>query len=234
MEDESNKVENGQSGGEEEDDNEILPCCCCRFFTECCFPCSCSNYFTVREGKTKILDIQKSFCPNTSFHIICKLLLTGFVVFDSVYSFFIFPWKVLFFGYLTHWALTTAVIYMIVSLINSFFPIKTQPYVRPNTWIRISWVLSELALHAEIVATVLYWGLEYDPSEYGGLTFARVMNHGGVTIIVALDMFLINRVPVRLKHWLYVFLYDLLYFVWIFTHTYANIGHPKEGKDLLF
>jgi hypothetical protein len=46
-------------------------------------------------------------------------------------------------------------------------------------------------------------------------------------ILIMMDGFVINRIPIRLKQIVFVYAYSLAYLVWSLIHFAADIGNPE-------
>jgi len=218
---------NDLSGTAGAEDRRDLPCCICRCFKECF---SCSNWFGIKEGG-RSLDIPSSFCPNSVIHLIAKSLIAAFAVGNYLYHIFTNDYGAAFyFALLTNWAETLTTLYLVISCFNSFLQPTEQPYVKPNLWIRLTWVLAELTLQSQTIVTLIYWTIvfEYccDTPDYN-----NVYKHGGLLVLVFIDTMIINRLPVRMIHWYFMTIFYFLYLSWTLIFQFANVKHPGRNND---
>lgn len=188
--------------------------------------------------ETKAIDILASFSPpigmktenKTAFActkaavVVWKLLVFLLNVAIFLTGFVPFP-RAIWFWYLTNWALFIAMIYSGLSLANTIFPVSTSSSSDSNdpknttetvvisTRTKITWAIFTLAAVAQTMVTVLYWALLHPP----GLPFlflvSMIMLHGGVCVLILVDGLLVNRIPIRLRHWFEVVL--PLFLAWI-------------------
>ena len=59
-----------------------------------------------------------------------------------------------------------------------------------------TWILFLLAGNSQMLVTILFWALLY---KVGVPTTQAVLGHGGVCVMVWVDGFLVNRIPVRVR-----------------------------------
>lgn len=158
--------------------------------------------------------------------IIWKLLVFLLQAFTFLTGFVGFP-NAIWFAYLTNWALFIAMIYSGLSLVNSIFPIattsssdsddskNTSETAVISTRTTITWAFFTLAAFLQTMVTVLYWALLHPPGLKGLFLLSMVILHGGVWVLILVDGFLVNRIPIRMRHWLEICLpFTLLYTLW--------------------
>lgn len=192
--------------------------------------------------ETKLIDVPATFSPpmgmkkettsKTAFIlaktgvIIWKLFLFLSQALSFLLMFAPFP-NAIWFAYLTNWALFIAIIYSGLSLFNSIFPIAAIPScdcddpknASKNGIISnrttITWAFFTLAAFLQTMVTVLYFGLLHPPGLTGIFLFWMVWLHGGVWVLILIDGFLVNRIPIRMRHWLEICLpFTLMYALW--------------------
>lgn len=79
------------------------------------------------------------------------------------------------------------------------------------------------------MSTILWWGLVFD----GTATYVGMMNHGGFTVLVAIDGLLLNRIPLRMKQMAFIEMLAVLYVLWMVIHAFSGIGNPIEDDDTI-
>jgi hypothetical protein len=163
-------------------------------------------------------------------------------------------------AYVTHWTLLISFFYMTLSLLHAM-TIPTShcccfcnssssssssssnhdpPYnnnIHNNEeWsssvscrIKLTWALFTVSAHAEILVTLLFWLLVYDSSS--AISYPTIMSHGIVLLLVIIDGLVINRIPIRIKHFWFCSLYYLLYIVWSIIHSFTGIENPDTASD---
>lgn len=194
----------------------------------------CSEMFSLVEGENmdRIIDMNASFSPDgfpaqlfKSFGIFLILAAIGLqVIYSGVYGFF--------FAFLSSWALIWALVYFVLSAISAAKSYKrTTSY--PPTFIRITWVLFQVAAHSSLLTSVLYWAEELTSA--GPVTFdvPDGFNHV-VLAAVLVDGLVVNRIPVRFGHFVFCFSFDLFYLCWTVLHGQLGLGNPVTDDDLLY
>lgn len=174
---------------------------------------------------------DKSFLLVKAAVVAWKLLVLGVEIYTIAIDFAEYT-DVFRLGYLTIWSYLFATVYSLLSLANTIFPISTVPLAKPSTVqentgsasvqivisnntdvqsssnydeykvskrTSITWLFFTLSALAQITVTVLYWALVY---EGGTPDLFSIFSHGVIFILVWVDGLVINRIPVRLSHWL--------------------------------
>jgi hypothetical protein len=196
--------------------------------------CQCTPSFRSRDANGREIDIVRSFSPKGVLPKLWKVAVWAvqfltFAMHENGGGFF--------FAYATNWALVLATFYSCFSLINSIFSTQQPTSVDSRVGVRvhISWILFLLAANSEMMVTILFWAMLYK----GGVpsTFA-ILAHGVVCVLIWIDGFVVNRIPIRARHWLEICIwYPILYFIWTIIHSSlaANIGNPnKSDSDLIY
>lgn len=138
-------------------------------------------------------------------------------------------------AYLTNISLIMAVAYFLSSWINTarstIFSLSGNNKNNSVTFLhKITWALFALAAPAEIVVTIGYWGLEWDGS-IDVLGYRNLMVHGGVLLLLLLEGLVINRIPLRLRHYGILVFYLIGYLIWTVVHSVLEIGNPTTPED---
>ena len=169
-------------------------------------------------------------------------LLYGWIIDSQYHS----PHEYLY--HMTRWGVVVSTIYFLLSLINTFFAFRNnnknnknnnnnvQPSSRleeesndttSNTSsavivclrIRLTWILFTIAAHVEILLTLLYWVLVHQPG-VTTLRYTTITNHGVICVLVWIDGLVLNRIPIRMKHWMGAALpFELAFVVWSILHA---------------
>jgi hypothetical protein len=187
-------------------------------------------YNTDGYAETRIIDIPAAFSPPVGMTtknkavfgcakaavIIWKLVVFLFILMTFLAGFVPYP-NAIWFAYLTNWALFIAMIYSGFSLVNSIFPVATTsssdsnddgnkntgeatPILSIRT--KITWTLFTLAAVAQSMVTVLYWALLHPPGLPALFLTSMIILHGGVCVLILIDGLMVNRIPIRFRHWL--------------------------------
>lgn len=193
------------------------------------------DWFVVEDDEF-ILDVPGSFARRDILSLLLKLLGTGFVSFALVYSILnSHSWEA-YFGDLTGVALFFSVGYMVLSLGNSIFGV-TQPrrLERVSRAVRVQWLMFNLAIHATVLSVALWWSSQFKLGETT-LTLENVSTHGGTLIVLALEGFLVNRIPIRFYFWWVTCLPVVLgYLAWTYVQAVVDIGDlDEEDSDALY
>jgi len=150
-----------------------------------------------------------------------------------IISFGDYSW--IFMGYVTNWAF----IFSIASLLSSWtctvwsktFCEQPQDSVinthadctttlaTPKLFVKVTWVLFSVAAVLEILVTILYWSLLRDNH-----TYTTVLTHGIIAFLILVDGFIVGRIPIRFKHFIFVFLVAVLYVCWSLLQSFLNMG----------
>lgn len=225
------------------DENILAPPrkCYSRFWRDITGTCRCSPsiraldtiYRTDGSSSTKIIDVPSSFSPpmnkTTSMKavtIIWKLgvlALELFTLFIKIGYYDDPRWNGFYFSYLTHISLVACIVYSLLSLANTIFPLPNADadgVVSRRT--AFTWIMFNYVGNTQLTVSVLYWGLVYD----GGFpNIGAIFGHGVVLVPVWLDGLLVNRIPVRLRHWFEISLPTyILYSIWTVLQSELVFG----------
>lgn len=180
------------------------------------------------------MDFEKAFSPQGVKVILWKASCTLCCLFSVVYGTINQPGGPrYFFIYLSYWAVTIALAYMVLSLSNSIHPVTANELNEGNhvtsTRILLTWVVFEITIMMGWTASILFWLLLYDG---GTPNFDAVINHGVIAILTSIDGFVVNRIPIRLPHWLgFMVPFEILYLLWTVIYAFAGISNPDYMDD---
>ena len=198
-------------------------CCCPLFLAELKLP-----FWSLRETNGKVISVQESFAPLPKLRtLVIKLALFSWSLSVLIFDFQRYQDEFdFYFIYLTHWGLLIAIIYFLVSLLNTIFGVAEQSSsdAKPGFFVRFAWGLFSAAATNQALITILFWSIEHQrgvPVDYYSW-----MKHGVVALLILLEGLLVNRIPVRAKHYLFVFVFDTLYLIWSVVHDLLGIGNP--------
>ena len=82
-----------------------------------------------------------------------------------------------------------------------------------------------IAVPTEVSITILFWALEFDYAE-DTVEYVSVMVHGGGMVLIIVDGFLLNRLPLRAKQFVLCELFSFVYLVWTLVHGLSGLGNP--------
>jgi hypothetical protein len=194
--------------------------CCGRFCGEFSL-----EFFGEKDANGRTLDLVASFCTErTIVASLVKFVIWGIVLYTYVVGWLRSrPDLDFYLAYLTNWSLTYAAIYMTLSLLNTWC-------CNVLSILRATWIMYSVASVHQVAVTLLFWLVEYDPDK-NVIDYYTVMAHGGVAVLVLFEGILVNRVPVRLKHYLFNFVLASLYLGWTIIQTLVLRYNPNAGDD---
>jgi hypothetical protein len=86
--------------------------------------------------------------------------------------------------------------------------------------IKTTWALLAIVLPAEVMITILFWALEYESGDT--ISYVTVMVHGGTMILLFIDGFVVCRIPLRLKQFVFFETFSFMYLLWTITRAYPS------------
>jgi uncharacterized membrane protein len=86
-----------------------------------------------------------------------------------------------------------------------------------------------LAASSALAVVILFWSLDYDPNR-DTLNYSILMVHGGTLICLLIDGFLINRVPVRLKHFSLALIMAIAFLIWSIIQSLVPVNSPNNTE----
>jgi hypothetical protein len=176
----------------------------------------------------RLLDVPHTFGS--------KRTIYKWIFFAWMMATIIFLWSTAenawFLGDVAHWALIVSMIYQTLSLGNGHFQ-PPQPAMADgvNGYVKFFWIIFEVAAHLQLLSTFMFWVVVY-PQQHSSLPvdYGMFALHGLVLIVVWIDGMLLNRIPVRVKHYFFVLAVDTLYVIWTVIQEAAEIG-PTTVED---
>jgi len=185
--------------------------------------------YSLEDTTSARLSLEKTFKPAPKiFFGVVKLAITVWVIEVIIHVLVTRKKPQCFFYFLTNWQLTTVLAYFLFSLLTHTCLPVTGTGGEPNIYARITWTLYVISLNLSFVILLLYWFLEFNPI-FGPPTYIRVMTHGGVFLFTLLDGMIINRIPIRLKQFIWYWSYCFVYLVWNVIHGYSPLGNPEKS-----
>jgi hypothetical protein len=182
------------------------------------------DFFQRTDANGKILDLERSFCASerTLWVLLPKLVFFALTVADVISGLVTTRYPRFWMAYLSNWSLIYATIYISLSF---FVSLGWSSLL----FIKMTWAMFSIAIVHQILVFFLFWFLEYD-SDYD-LDYYTIMTHGGVALCVVLDGLIVNRTPVRIKHWFPTFAMSVLYTIWNIIHSYVVEENPWIDDD---
>jgi hypothetical protein len=209
-------------------------------------PSTSTSFDIQDPGTDRMIDIRASFAPTGTFVLLWKSIATVWissVIVIGIMSDIRAGRMGNYVSWFSNWGTVSSFCYISISFINSAFAnnkswgmvrqpdIKRSPHAHaatqyPNLWTRFTWALFTVAAHTGLSIALIFWNfiLFVDSSR----SFARadlsvclrhyqdIMTHGIVAILILIDGFVVNRIPIRLAHgWQFVVWWYLLYMLWM-------------------
>ena len=186
--------------------------------------------FQIEEVDGRLIDIPDSFCAEPfGLCLLIKLLLLG-----STFSIFLegllaMRPKYFYFAYLSHWSLIITMAYFALSIYNTLRPPIVTGKNDATRLVKITWALFAIAAPAELLGTLLYWTIEFE--KHNDLSYRIFMVHGAFMLLLFIEGFCLNRIPIRISQQRFFFGFLGLYLIWLLLHDYLNIGDPTSQDD---
>ena len=184
------------------------------------------------------LDVIETFSPHPRMpYIATKAVLAGWI--GSVLGMSIMKQKhkSFFLAYLTHWILVIALGYIIVSTLCAVY-LAHRPPARSDgldgnagAFVKCTWTLFAIAAPGQVMVTILFWTLEYDPDKTV-ITYLTLMTHGIVMVLIMIDGLVLSRIPLRMKQVVFSETVTFLFALWTVVHAFSGMGNPyADGED---
>lgn len=212
--------------------NKTATVCCDRLQMELKYP----PFNTTDPFTDQPLDGPNTVGPSTRGVLLIKSIILGWSLSVFVTGIITYSYPAFYFAYLTNDTLVVTCVYFLTSWLNTLhytcftFPGNNTQF---TAFHKLTWGLFALAAPAEIVVTVGYWTLVWDGTS-SAFTYRNLMIHGGFMLIVLLEGLVINRIPIRLRHFWLVAAYLILYLAWTVLHALLGIGNPETDDDLIY
>jgi len=132
--------------------------------------------------------------------------------------------------YLTHWTLLVQLIFTMFNLAVGYYSKDDTLDAAKFPWfVKVTWILSEIALPNTFMVFLLYWGLVWTGPEVHAVS---VLTHGVNFALQAVDTMLSSQ-PKFFLHGIYPFLYSLLYLFWSLIHFWAHLDN-ENGQPYIY
>lgn len=190
--------------------------------------------FSLQEPCGRMLDVGACFAPRRKCHGTLFYRLFAFawalqVLYDDVFHTYPKHNLWIYLGYLTHWGHVILILYLFCSLLCCILPnVLKQPSndSSPHSFIKWTWGLFSLAAPLELAITVLYWGSGIASPH---TTYASIMEHGVLGLLVWIDGIIIGSIPVRAKQVVFLISTATLYLTWTIINALLEIGNGEWG-----
>ncbi|KAL3759861.1 hypothetical protein ACHAWU_007605 [Discostella pseudostelligera] len=182
------------------------------------------------------LDIVRTFSPRPLLLCITiKLFLAAWILAILTMSIDQATYPNFWLAYLTHWGLTVTAMYGVMSPICAIYLAYRPPITNLDTLsccgagggggvvgclIKTTWAYLAIVVPAEVMITILFWALEYESGD--AISYVTVMVHGGTVILLFIDGFVVSRIPLRLKQFVFFETFSFLYLLWNVLRAYPS------------
>ena len=145
------------------------------------------------------------------------------------------PFSFGFLPVLTHWTVVLTIVYFGIALAVSLSPWSVEQPRHgepPSVLVRFAWAFYSCVLPMNILVVLLYWTLDYEPGQT--ITVNTISLHAGTCLLVLIDGNLIAKIPIRLKHIVFVESMAVLLVIWTLINDLTGIGDgvwPGEDSD---
>ena len=208
---------------------------------------SCCSHTTPMFGlidpNGKRIDIEGSFGMNgTIISVATKFCFWALSIITLIYGWINNNHPYYFMAYLTQWTLLMTIIYFSCSLALSIMTLKScsdnsdtssgnSSSSFQRTLIKIGWGLFPIVSSAGAAVVLIYWLVVYDYENRGFPKYYSIMSHGIIFLLALADGFILNKIPLRLKHYMIVLLYGLTYIAWSIVAAAAKIDNPNTPSE---
>lgn len=200
----------------------------------CCTGLPTTSMFDVVDAANQhTIDLNASFQLQATLGVkVYKAVMWGFVMASFIQGFSASPHPEFFMAYVTLWTYVYCMIYLTLSLILSFTAKTTTTTTTssPSVLIKATWCMYLVACTQGIVVVLMFWGTEYDPKTYE-LEYFVVFSHACNFIIVWIDGWIINKIPVRLSHYVFSFGFGCLFVGWSIIQGLVPIDNPNRDDS---
>ena len=192
------------------------------------------------------LDIVQTFSPRPRLvYINLKMFLAAWIIAILTMSIDQATYPNYWLAYLTHWGFTIAAMYAVMSPICAIYLALHPPSTSPDTLtccgtgsggvagclVKTTWALLAIVVPAEVMISILFWGLEYESGD--SVSYVTVMVHGGTMVLLLIDGFVLSRIPLRLKQFVFFESFSFLYLLWNVIRAYPS-EIVSQDDDAIF
>lgn len=184
--------------------------------------------FDLEDGDKGRIDPEASFCSKkTALHkIVCTILALLICLHDVFFPYPLHVWL-----FISNWSAFLSALYLLLSAIASlrFQPAEDEGGTASLN-VKVLWALFSVAATSQGFICFGYW-TNPDFGDGSVVTVVRrIAVHGGGFAVLCVEGFVLNKVPVRIKHIVFVYVLFAVYLIWTIIHAFTNIGNP-HGID---
>ena len=194
--------------------------------------------FIIEEVDGQCLDIQESLAPRPKWPIapvkLAIIVWAFLILVDGVID--TYP-RSFYLATFDHWSLVASILYLASSFLCNLLrpPSRTkgseaaeESYL-PTVWHKITWGLFAIAAPSQILSSLIFWIIEFQP--YGDSMQIGFARHVSIWILLLIEGFVINRMPLRVNHQWFFFAFIYMFLFWSLIHSYTKIGNPSFGNN---
>lgn len=195
-------------------------------------------YSLEQPTEGEIINVERSFSRKDYAY---PILFTRFFFFSwslSAFAAHIIRYPIenrfIFIGYFSHWVWATTLFYQFLVLLISIFRdlitgiLRQPPEGDPPSYIiRMVWGLYSVCVVTSILLNFHLYSpdLKMDYYHANISMYHNVFLHTIISVMILIDGAILSRVPVKLKHYLFVFLYLFSFFMWSIIHDFSPVGN---------
>ena len=118
--------------------------------------------------------------------------------------------------------------YLIVSTLAA---LKVVPIEQEhNIWSKIVVTSFVMAINLQIAVTIFFWYWEVLYVNET-MTYSDVFDHTILIFFTAIDGYVFDRIPIRLRQIVWVYPIPFLYLIWTIIHGLSGVGNPWLNGD---
>lgn len=205
-----------------------------------------AKIFSLEEPNEKYIDLEDGFVGGANKYVVGFYRLAALV-----FQVIMFVDDIVFWGdeketlkfhwmYLTQWTWTISLLYILVSLVLTFYRSPLLQPFKNNTqdihWlVKLHWANYVICSTVGLVVCIMYWLTIYDPEiSLQKTNAANLSKHGIAAALIIIDGTFVGSIPVRAKQLRFVLGYGILYLTWSLIHSFSALGNdldPEPHED---
>ena len=187
--------------------------CCKRLLAECRL-----SIFSLQDTNGKTINVKETLIHEYKFIWFLKCLFVGFAMGSLIVELIQSENLCFYFSFLTRWGILISNVYLLLSWFASFGWIavtSNENDMEATNWGKLVWGFFATAINSQVSIFLVFWLSLYkgEPIEYHIL-----YGHCFLLLITAIDGYVINRTPIRIKQVFLVYIVAGAYTVWTIIH----------------
>lgn len=185
-----------------------------------------------RRSRHVIIDSQRSFAPSYPTAILFRCTWLAYTFFSLYRDSIRYDTIVHYLGYLTH---VTHLMTTAYQLTSCFLSLSAADFgesaeerrmclfgnrQQPGRIVRLVWVVYSIALVFEFIVALVYWTVLDRNIHHSSSLYVHLF----IGLILLIDGNVVGRIPIRLKHMLWIFVYGFLYIIWTIIYAHWHMG----------